>query len=369
MSRLVDLSSGAQWLIETKPPSMTPRANSLTDRDTSQVGSIAAAFSMPANDVRALMNAFGSCGYDVASLLRSAGLSDAELSNPDVRISCEKLGQIITSAQRTRFTPNLALHLAHATPLGAYPLLDYVVLTSETVGAGVRGLARYFRLVGNPIAIEVDEDSDPIRIDLAGGAAAFNVEFVTSLMQLHLRQETDDTFSFSGVSFRHKPDDVVAFERALGCRVRSLAPVNSINVTSDVWRLRLRRRDPLLHRILETHADDVLARTPEREGLALDVQRALTSHLAGGDTRLGVVARQLALSPRTLQRRLTGEGVSYRQLLEHARKEAAGRYIGESTLAICEVAFLVGYSEPGPFHRAFKRWFGITPETFRAKAR
>ena len=348
---------------------MTPRANSLTDRDTSQVGTVAAAFSMPANDVRALMNAFGSCGYDVASLLRSAGLNEAELSNPDVRISCEKLGQIVTFAQRMRFTSNLALHLAHATPLGAYPLLDYVVLTSETVGAGVRGLARYLRLVGNPIVIEVDEDSDPIRIDLTGGAAAFNVEFVTSLMQLHLRQETNGAFSFSGVSFRHQPDDVAAFERELGCPIRSLAPVNRISVTTDLWHLQLRRRDPLLHRMLETHADEVLARTPARDSLALDVQRALTSHLAAGDTRLGVVARQLALSPRTLQRRLTNEGVSYRQLVEHARKEAARRYIGKSSLAICEVAFLVGYSEPGPFHRAFKRWFGMTPETFRARER
>ena len=264
---------------------MTPRANSLTDRDTSQLGSVAAAFSMPANDVRALMNAFGSCGYDVASLLRSAGLNDAELSNPDVRISCEKLGQIVTSAQRMRFTSNLALHLAYATPLGAYPLLDYVVLTSETVGAGVRGLARYLRLVGNPIVIEVDEDSDPIRIDLTGGAAAFNVEFVTSLMQRHLHQETNGAFSFSGVSFRHKPDDVAAFERELGCPIRSLAPVNRISVTTDVWHLQLRRRDPLLHRMLETHADEVLARTPARDSLALDIQRALTSHLAAGEIR------------------------------------------------------------------------------------
>jgi AraC-type transcriptional regulator len=114
------------------------------------------------------------------------------------------------------------------TPLGADPLLDYIVLTSETVGAGVRGLARYFRLVGSPVAIEKHEDSDPIRIELGGGAAAFGVEFVTALMLLHLREDTDGTFNCSDVRFRHKPDDVAAFERALGCRVRSLASVNSI---------------------------------------------------------------------------------------------------------------------------------------------
>jgi AraC-like DNA-binding protein len=346
---------------------MTVRANSLTDRDTIHARGAAGVFSMPANDVRALMNAFGSCGYDVASLLMSAGLSDAELSNPDARIPCDTLATIIASAQQTRFTSNLPLRLAQATPLGAYPLLDYLVLTSETVGSGVRGLARYYRLVGNPVVMDVRDDADPIRIEFGAGASAFSIEFVTSLMLLHLRKETDDAFNFSGISFRHTPDDVVEYERALGCRVRSLAPVNSITVTSDVWHLRLRRHDPLLHQMLESHADGILARMPTRDGLALEVQRTLTSRLAGGETGIGVVARQLALSPRTLQRRLTDEGITYRQLLEDARKQAAGRLIRESSLAICEVAFLVGYSEPGPFHRAFKKWFGVTPERFRQK--
>ena len=71
------------------------------------------------------------------------------------------------------------------------------------------------------------------------------------------------------------------------------------------------------------------------------------------------------MSGRTLQRRLAAEGVSYQELLDDARKEAAGRYHRESTLAIGEVAYLVGYSEPAPFHRAFKRWYGMNPELFR----
>jgi AraC-like DNA-binding protein len=73
------------------------------------------------------------------------------------------------------------------------------------------------------------------------------------------------------------------------------------------------------------------------------------------------------MSPRTLQRRLAEEGVSYQTLLEGARKEAAGRYLADGTLAIGEIAYLLGYSEPAPFHRAFKRWYGTTPEAFRRR--
>jgi AraC-like DNA-binding protein len=125
----------------------------------------------------------------------------------------------------------------------------------------------------------------------------------------------------------------------------------------------------LLRQFLEGQASEILARLPARTGLALEVQRALTARVGGGDTQIGAIARQLAISARTLQRRLAAEGVSYQELRDDARKEAAERYMRESTLAICEVAYLLGYSEPAPFHRAFKRWYGMTPEVFRQKQR
>ena len=74
-------------------------------------------------------------------------------------------------------------------------------------------------------------------------------------------------------------------------------------------------------------------------------------------------------SARTLQRRLADEDVTYLMLLDGTRKAAAGRYVTESTLAIGEIAYLLGYSESAAFHRAFKRWYGTTPEAFRTTSR
>ena len=99
--------------------------------------------------------------------------------------------------------------------------------------------------------------------------------------------------------------------------------------------------------------------------MSREVQRALTRDVLSGDVRIGTIARALAMSGRTLQRRLAAEGVSFQELLDDARKDAAARYLRERTLSACEVAYLVGYSEPAPFHRAFKRWYGTTPELFR----
>lgn len=171
------------------------------------------------------------------------------------------------------------------------------------------------------------------------------------------------------MSVGHKPDDAARWEGILGCPVRQQAPWTGVSVPRSSWLLPLRRRDPVLRQVLEARADDVLARLKMRTGVALQVQRALASRVAGGDMRIGALARELAMSHRTLQRRLAAEEVSYQELLDDARKEAAARYLGESTLAICEIAYLVGYSEPAPFHRAFKRWYGVTPENFRLQQR
>jgi AraC-like DNA-binding protein len=345
---------------------MTAHANSLIERDTARRAP--RRWSIPANDLRALMNAFERVGYDTERLLASAGIATTDANDPDARIPSESLGRIIAAAQQQRFMPNLAMELARVTALGAFPLLDYLVMTSDTVGTGIAQLARYYRLIGNPVVIELQESPDGIRVAMTSGAP-FSVEFLATLMVLHLRHETDGSFAPDSVSVRHKPDDVAAWESVLGCRVHHTAPWNGVSVPLTSWSLPLRRRDPVLRQILEARADDVLGRLPARTGLAREVQCALASRVAGSDMRIEALARQLAMSPRTLQRRLAAEQVSYQELLDDARKEAAARYLGESTLAICEVAYLVGYSEPAPFHRAFKRWYGMTPENFRQQRR
>lgn len=343
---------------------MAARANSLTDRVNPPAGGA----TYPAYDLRVFMDGLGRLGHDVDALLASAGLRQSDLLDPDGRLLCDVFGTILKRAQEVRFTPNLALELARITPIGAWPLLDYLVVTSDTVGAGVRQLAHYFRLVGNTIVVTIREDGNPIDIEIAA-PSPFGVEFDAALMVLHLRNETDGRFAAASVGLRHTPDDATAFERALGCPLNTGASWDGVSIAADAWCLPLRRRDPVLRGLLETQADAVLARLPARAGLALDVQRALSRRVAGGDTRIDAVARELALSGRTLQRRLAGEGVSYQELLDEARKETASRYLADATLAIGEVAYLVGYSEPAPFHRAFKRWFGTTPEAFRQRLR
>jgi AraC-like DNA-binding protein len=334
---------------------MTARANSLTDRAT-----------LPAQTLGVFVSGLRALEYDTGALLAAAGLSAADLADPDGEVPCEAYGAVLGGAQRQRFTPNLALALAQVTPLGAWPLLDYLVVTADTVGDGLHQLARYFRVTGSPIGLTIRDAGDPLRVELAA-PSAFAVEYEAALIVLHLRDETGGAVVAAGLSFEHAIDDTDAFARAVGCPVVPDARWSGFTITSEAWRRPLRRRDSVLRQVLETHANGILARLPARTGLAHDVQQALAARIGGGDTRIESLGRAFAMSPRTLQRRLAAEGVSYQSLLEDARKEAAGRYLADGTLAIGEIAYLLGYSEPAPFHRAFRRWYGKTPEAFRRR--
>jgi AraC-like DNA-binding protein len=346
---------------------MTPHANPLTKRATATGRVGGSGITVPANDLRALIAAFEKLGYDVEGMLRAAQLRSSDLADSDARLPCEAYPALISHAQQERFMPNLALRLAAVTPIGAFPLLDYLVVTSDDVGTGVGQLVRYFKLVGSPVVLDVRENVSPIQIMMSGPSMPFSVEYTVSLTVLHLREETEGRFAAASVSLSHRPDDPMEFERVLGCPINSGTSWNGITVSPDTWRLPLKRRDPVLRGVLEHQAKEAIGRLPIQDDVVTEVRRVLSPRLARGETGIDVVSRELAISPRTLQRRLSAHGVSYQAVLEDTRREAAGRHISESKLAICEIAFLLGYSEPAPFHRAFKRWYGMTPQAFRAQ--
>ena len=347
---------------------MTESANRLTRGATAPAREPLPA-TMPSGELRALADALARLGYDVDGLLAADGRKRSDLADPDARVPCEAFGALVCRAQQERFTPNLGLRVAIQTPIGAFSLLDYLVVTSDRVGTGIRQLARYFRLVTSPVVLEVREEVDPIELRMVAPADGFSAEYTASLLALHLREETNGGFAPTRLALSHRPDDPVELGRVLGCPVEAGAAWNGLGVSRDLWELPMRRRDPVLRGVLERQADEIVARFPPRGGAAVEVRRVLASRLARGDTRIAGTARELGTSTRTLQRRLAAEGVAFERLLDETRREVARRQLGESTLSIGEVAYLLGYSEPAAFHRAFRRWFGVTPKAFRGRPR
>ena len=139
-------------------------------------------------------------------------------------------------------------------------------------------------------------------------------------------------------------------------------------IARNVWDTALVRANHGLFDLLNQHATLLLERLPADAGLATDVRAAIAKELRGGDTGLDHVAKKLGMSGRTLQRRLEALGVAYSDLVDEIRYAISTSYLADRELALCEVAYLLGFADPSSFTRAFKRWTGQTPTEYRLDA-
>ena len=320
--------------------------------------------------LRAFADAFTRLGYDAEALLRGANLSSADLSDPDAEIPGDACRRFFEGAHATQRLPNIGARLGAATPIGAFPLLDYLVLTCETVGGALEQLVRYFRVVAAPCALSVVHDDDAARLISSPGSDSFNAQYQASIVLHHLRVETNGAVRVRHVSLVTEPEDRRDLEQLLGCPVRSPAPWSGIEFPRDALEIPLRRRDPALRAMLEDHARALTVGAPPDQPSIVDaVRAALTSRFGHGVPDVETMARRLGLATRTLQRRLAAAGATYQQVVDLTRREAAERLLSDASLGVGQVAFLLGFSEPSAFHRAFKRWHGVTPQEYRRRHR
>jgi AraC-like DNA-binding protein len=349
---------------------MTARADLLTERAKSRDSGTAPEPSIPAHVLRVYMEAMQRLGYETDDQFAQVGITRSDLErDPDARMPCAVWLPIVQRALQPRPLKNFLFKAAAAIPIGSFPLLDYLIVTSDSVGAAVRQLKRYLGLVDNPHVIAIEDGEDPVRVVFVSRDGRPSDEFGIALTLLRLREEAGEGFRPDYVSFQHMLEDTAEIEAMFGCPVRACAAWNGFALSRSTWNLPLRRRDPILAKLLQQQADEAIARLPRMDGVLYDVRHALASRVAGGDIRIQSVARALATSVRSLQRRLAAAGSSYQQLVDLARKDAAERYLATSSFAVGEIAYLLGYSEAAAFNRAFRRWHASTPQAFRAQSR
>lgn len=355
---------------------MTDRDEGLTSRATGLLDRLVPPRpTQPSSDLRAQLAALARLGYDAERLRAAAGVSREDLDDPEKRFPYEVSAAVLKGAMAERRLTHLGLRLAASVPFGAYDVVDYLVFSCDTVRDGLERLARYFATVTQAVSLHVSDEPDEagVRFEVrdalgAPGTFRFVSEFTAAITARRLHEGTGGRCRARYAAFQHDGASDAELEDLVGCPIRFRAAWSGLALSRDAAALPFERRDPVLRRLLEDHARELDARVlPLELGVAV-IRRAVAAELARGDARLATVARRLGTTSRTLQRRLRAEGLSHQQLLDEARREAAERYLRESSLAIAEIAYLLGYSEPSAFHRAFRRWSGTTPSEVRARA-
>ncbi|WP_339322919.1 AraC family transcriptional regulator ligand-binding domain-containing protein [Paenibacillus sp. FSL W8-0194] len=208
------------------------------------------------------------------------------------------------------------------------------------------------------IELEWTHREEPVPPVLVGATLALLLELG--------RRGTGLPLTARSVEFSHPMGGVKALEAYFGCPIRTGATANRLTLhRRDLDRPFISHNKELLE-ILTPVLDQSLEEDRNRS-ISEIVRRILKRSLIGGGLDIRAVASELCMSDRTLQRRLTGEGTTFKQLLTQVRHEQAREYLAEPELNIKEVAYLIGYEDQNSFYRAFRLWEGDTPTNWRSE--
>jgi AraC-like DNA-binding protein len=322
--------------------------------------------------VRALLGSLTSVGLNAPELAREVGLDVATLEDPDARVpEIQTMGLWMVAERRWR-GELLGLHAGAGTPADALEVLDHVVRTAPSVAEAFRRLARYFSIANTGMRFVIDEAgagdvvlsmAHPYALELL--PAGF-VEYLWAVIATRLRSASRERVRMT-VTFRHAPRGDEATYRRILHAVAFGAAQPGLRIPRDQWNLANPCADAGFASALEREALERIARLPRVTGLLDRVRTAITESLRGGDVAIEDTALRVGLSVRSLQRGLAGDGYTYTRAVDEVRRALSFAYLASTIPSLSEVAYLLGFSEPSAFHRAFRRWSGRTPLEYRTE--
>jgi AraC-like DNA-binding protein len=332
-----------------------------------------AAITTSASTLRLFVEALQALGPDWRSILRQCGIDPAQLSDPDLRIPQERFESVWIAARESSADPCIGLHAGERIHAHAVDLLGYLLLSSSTLGAGLRRFVHYQPVLTGEPWVGLTESGSALRVRVGAerGAPAFraiHAEYVAALV-IHLLEWVSETrVGAVEARFEHEAAcEPADYRRTLRCPVKFLGTRNEIVLDAETLERPSLHADRALERVHEEFGDALLARS-SHPAITRRVRHALAERLEAEARDLASVARRLGMSARSLQRRLAEEETSFRALLDDARRELARHHLERRATPIEAIAYLTGFSEPSAFTRAVRRWFGLTPAQIRVES-
>jgi AraC-like DNA-binding protein len=312
--------------------------------------------------VRPIAAAIGSAG--LPALLGATDLTPAMLADGDARVSPAQFCVAWAELVRASGDPGIALRIAAATPPGAFGIVEYVCRASATLGDALRQWVRYLNLLDDAVTVglAVDGDRAMLRVELESEAPApASHELCFALVAQQARALSTTPFRVTAVEFTHRTAaDPGRYRKWFDAPVTFGAETSQLVMPRAALDATLATADPTLLAILTRAADELARATLDEPTLVAQVKRVVREVLRSADANVDFVAARLGLTGRSLQRKLKDHGTSFNAVRETVRRELAERYL-QDRLSIAEISFLLGFSEPSAFFRAFKRWAGTTP--------
>jgi len=313
-------------------------------------------------------------GADSANLVDRADIDENALENPDNRLPLRCYVDLLRAAQSMTADPALALHFSEEVGISKVSILGLIMEASATMGDAFLQLQRYGRL-----AAEFENIADGPRFELTTKYG--------KLFMVDRRKNPNAVPEFTESAFvslvcgprrflaqphvlavhvtHPAPAYADEYERIFQCPVHFSAEWNAMELHPQIAEWEVAQTPRYVFGILAKHADGLLAELDAEKHLRGRVETLLMPILHQGDVSADIIAGQLGFSRQTLFRKLREERTTFTEILDGLRQRVAKLYLQGQSASVNETAYLVGFSDPSSFSRAFKRWTGHSPNEFR----
>ena len=266
----------------------------------------------------------------------------------------------------------LGIDMAQTLPLEVTGLWGFLLRSSSTFGDMLRRAERYMRIVNKYSEFVLEErGSHTAMLSPHPDPSPYGPreQIVCTLLGHWIswgRQLTHQALSIREARFRWLgPSNREPFEHFFQAPVVFGATEDLLILDSDTLAIPMLESTPELSVQFEAYASTLIRRLAPQNDFVERVREAVAEGLLNGASQKEDIAKRLAITVRTMHRRLDDAGTSFRKLRDELLRERAEKLLREGQVSIGEVAYLLGYGEPSNFHRAFRRWTGITPAAWR----
>jgi AraC-like DNA-binding protein len=313
---------------------------------------------------------FKDLGVVPSHVLRRAGLADDLLQQPSVRLAPKDYYLLWESIEAETGDPLFPIRLCQVIRSESFSPPLFAALSSPNLLVAAQRIAKYKALIA-PMRLGVTEARDFVTMELTWLDAPLSPPASLVMMELLFcvllaRMGTRESLRPVEITTTVLPSPLAPYEAFLGARVKRGQKHRVVFTTADAKRPFLTSNS----RLWAAFEPELRLRLSDLDApvtTAKRVHAALLESLPSGLVTIDAIARKLAMSKRTLQRRIEAEGQGYQQILRKAREALARHYLKKTALPAAEISFLLGFDEPNSFYRAFRNWTGTTPESVRRR--
>jgi AraC-like DNA-binding protein len=312
-------------------------------------------------------------GQDPAQVFERAELDPRLLDDPESTIAFSAGGRLLAACVAATCCPQFGLLLGERRGLECLGLVGQLAAHSPDLGQALRNIVLHLHLHDRGAVPTLAVSAGEARLgyaiyqpDVVATAQIYDI--AAAVTYNVLRALCGPTWRPQRVFLSHdRPSDLAHYRRVFGVRPRFAADQTSLEFPATWLDRPLASADPLRYKELQERVIELSVAS--RNDLAAQVRRVTCNLLLCGRASLDAVAAIFSLHPRTLNRRLQGQGTSYRSLREECRMALACQYLSDTDLPVAEIAARLDFADGPAFTHAFRRWIGSPPSAWRTGRR